>query len=111
MSFSKLLNKQMTVYERKRTADVYGGHTETLEEQAVRRCTVQRASANEVIARGAVGVALSHKIYCEPIDIDPGSVIVADGKRYEVIHANDVQGRGKVMQVDVLQLEGGGEGL
>jgi len=104
-----MLNKSAQAYTKTRTADAYGGRSHTLTADGnTFACCLQLARANDIIARGAQGVALTHRMYCLPRTLGIGQVVEIDSMQYEVVFANDVQGREKVMQVDLRRIEGGG---
>gem|GEM_PF-5973063 len=89
--------------------DDYGAEVETLtvDTTAIPGC-LQQMTAAEIQVRSSIGVAATHRWYCEPVTLNEKDLLQVDGVQYEVSRVNDVQYRDEVMQVDVRSIADGG---
>ena len=105
MSLESMLNRTATVLNETNEQDNAGARLPTYTEGASFACNIQQARAFETLARGTLGVKISHRLWCRPrADLTEQCRIRSGGADYCITNVEeDVAGVGQLMRVDLLE--------
>lgn len=106
MSFTGLLNQWATLVQVTDGQDDYGSFGRQETDGPRFRVCVQQESAEEREIKERVGMMVTHKAYLRPrADISTNDRLKVAGKVYNIVGVNDMQGRGKVMEIGLLEVD------
>lgn len=105
MSFTGLLNQWATLVQVTEGQDDYGSFGRQETDGPRFRICVQQESAEEREIKERLGVIVTHKAYIKPRDISTNDRLRVGNKTYNIVGVNDVQARGRVMEIGLLEVD------
>lgn len=105
MSFTGLLNQWATLVQVTEGQDDYGSFGRQETDGPRFRICVQQESAEEREIKERLGVVVTHKGYIKPRDISTNDRLRVGNKAYNIVGVNDVQARGRVMEIGLLEVD------